>query len=127
MYELEIESGFRAAHAIVMNGVREAAHEHDWRVRVVVEGEALDGDGLLCDFHELEARLEGAVARLRNVDLNVTEPFDRVNPTAEAVARHLAEVIGPGLPRGVRLQRVQVTEAPGCRATYRTREHGDGS
>jgi 6-pyruvoyltetrahydropterin/6-carboxytetrahydropterin synthase len=56
---------------------------------------------------------------MHNADLNHVPPFDRVNPTAEMVARHLADVIARGLPPGVRLARVSVTEAPGCRATYR--------
>ncbi len=118
MYELTVEAAFRADHAISIGGDREERHGHDWRVRVVVGGEDLDADGLLCDFHELEGQLENAVANLRGADLNAVSPFDAVNPTAEHVARHLAESLAPDLPERVTLRSVHVTEAPGCTATY---------
>ena len=81
-------------------------------------GATLDDDGLVCDFHELEARLDDIIRPFEGGDLNATPPFDRVNPTAEHVARHIADALLGTLPDGVRLQRATVTEAPGCRATY---------
>jgi 6-pyruvoyltetrahydropterin/6-carboxytetrahydropterin synthase len=124
MYELSIEREFRAAHAITIAGEREAPHDHDWRVRLIVAGPALDDDGLLCDFHELERRLDETIAPFRDVDLNRTPPFDRINPTAECVARHIGEQVNgngshPSLPNGATVLSVSVTEAPGCCATYR--------
>lgn len=119
MFELTVEREFCAAHAIVINGVREPRHGHNWRLVVAVAGPRLDDDGLLCDFHVIEQALDRVLEPLRNVDLNETPPFDRVNPTAENVARHVAESILGGLPVGVRLDHVSVTEAPGGRATYR--------
>ena len=118
MYEVTVERSFRAAHAITMGGQPESSHHHDWQVRVVVGGE-LNAEGLLCDFHVLETRLEAVIARLRGSDLNTVTPFDRQNPTAEHVARHVAERMRETLPAGLALQSVSVTEAPGCVATYR--------
>ncbi len=119
MFELALTREFRAAHAVTMAGDREASHEHDWGVSVVVAGRQLDGDGLLCDFHVIERRLEGVIGLLQGRDLNRTPPFDAINPTAEAVARHIADAMEPTLPAGVTLSSVSVTEAPGCTATYR--------
>lgn len=119
MYELAVERDFRAAHAVTVDGRRESAHDHTWHVAVVVAGPAVDSEGLLCDFHVVQRQLDLALEPLRGRDLNQTPPFDHVNPTAEMVARHLAEVIGPRLPAGVALAGVSVTEAPGCTATYR--------
>jgi hypothetical protein len=45
-------------------------------------------------------------------------PFDRLNPTAELVARHIADELGGAVPAGVRVHAVSVGEAPGCTATY---------
>ena len=118
MYELSVERTFDAAHAIEIRGERETPHRHAWHVCVVVEGETLDDDGLVCDFHELESRLDEIVGPFDGGDLNTTPPFDRVNPTAEHVARHIADALGTTLPGGVRLRRATVTEAPGCRAAY---------
>jgi 6-pyruvoyltetrahydropterin/6-carboxytetrahydropterin synthase len=120
MYELTVESGFSAAHAIVMNGELEPVHGHDWKVRVTLAGETLDGDGLLCDFHIVERRLGEITGRFHNRHLNEVSPFcDNVNPTAELVAKHIADGLLEALPSGVTLQGVRVTEAPGCTITYR--------
>ena len=122
MYEVTIERDFHADHAITVAGEVEPTHGHDWHVTVVVSGEKLDEDGLLLDFHLLQERLDTILSSLRDRDLNRTGPFDRINPTAEHVARHLADTLTPALPGGVRLSRVDVTEAPGCTATYRPEE-----
>ena len=119
MYELAVERTFCAAHALMLGGTQETTHGHNWHVNVVVQGEQLDADGLLCDFHMLEKLVDRVIGGLHNADLNKTAPFDRINPTAEQVARHIATAVLPALPRGVRLTRVSVTEAPGCTATYR--------
>ncbi len=117
MYEVAVECVFWAAHAVAMGPVRETTHHHNWRVRVVVSGRGLDDDGLLCDFCELKRRLEEAVVSLDDRDLNASPPFDRLNPTAEHLARHIAATIV--VPPGVELLSVSVMEAPGCEATYR--------
>ena len=124
MYELAVERDFRAAHALTVAGRREQTHQHNWRVSVVVRGNRLDPDGLLCDFHVLQRKLAAVVDALRDRDLNTTPPFDRVNPTAENMARHVAEALAPALPAAVSLSRVSVTEAPGCTATYRPEQRG---
>ena len=119
MYELVVEREFHATHAVTVGGHRESAHDHTWHVSVAVAGPAVDSEGLLCDFHVLERQLERVLAPLRDRDLNRTPPFDHVNPTAEMVARHIADAIEPELPEGLVLAGVSVTEAPGCTATYR--------
>jgi 6-pyruvoyltetrahydropterin/6-carboxytetrahydropterin synthase len=123
MYRLTVEAEFAAAHAIVMRGEREPVHGHNWRVTATVSGPSLDQDGLLCDFHAVEKALRAATEQFHNKNLNETAPFDRINPTAELVAVHLAEAIQAGIPasdasRGVRVESVRVTEAPGCAAIY---------
>lgn len=122
VYELSIETEFCAAHAILIGGVREAVHGHNFRVTVVVGGPELNGEGLLCDFHAVQAALHPIISRLNNTNLNEIEPFDRVNPTAERIAWHIGEAlkakIGPTLPPGVGVRSVRVTESPGCAAVY---------
>lgn len=123
MYRLTVETEFAAAHAIVMRGEREPVHGHNWRVTVTVVGPTLDEDGLLCDFHAVETALLATTKQFHNKNLNETPPFDRTNPTAELVAVHLAEAVEAGIPaadaaRGVRVESVRVTEAPGCAAIY---------
>ncbi len=123
MYELRVESEFAAAHAISIHGSVEALHGHNWHVVVGVIGESLDGDGLLCDFHLVESHLRDVVGVFHNGNLNDTPPFTDTNPTAENVARHIAEALHtrlrPHVPSHVRIAWASVTEAPGCTAIYR--------
>lgn len=116
MFSLRIERTFSAAHAIVLGGEREALHGHDWRVRMTVEGDQLDGDGLLCDFHLLERVLDSAIAPLRDSNLNDVAVLAGINPTAENVALYLASTVAGDLPPAIHRLRLAITEAPGCEA-----------
>lgn len=119
MFELELQTEFSAAHGIMIAGQREPLHGHNWRVTAVVGGDKLDADGLLCDFHHVERLLREIIAPFNNRNLHDVPPFDRINPTAELVAKHIGERLGAGLPAGVRMISVRVTEAPGCAAIFR--------
>ena len=119
MYELSIEQTFRATHAITIAGEVEEPHEHDWKVKVVVQGDKLDEDGLLVDFHRIEAQLTKVIEPFIDKDIGDVEPFTNINPTAELIAQHIAEQISKLLPSGVKIKCVSVTEAPNCVATYR--------
>ncbi len=123
MFEISVQAVFAAAHALTIAGAREPIHGHNWHVTVVVSGETLDGDGLLCDFHTVEQVLRDHTEQYNNKNLNEIPPFDRINPSAENVARGIGEILvselGESLAPHARIDRVTVTEAPGCAATYR--------
>lgn len=128
VYEVKVQTEFCAAHAIWIRGERETLHGHNWRVKVVIAGPALDADGLLCDFHVVERALAAVIAPWRDRSLNDAAPFAPdgrgVNPTAERVAETIgrameAELRG-GLPPGAVVASVSVTEAPGCVACWRS-------
>ncbi len=123
MFELSIESEFCAAHAIILRGEREPIHGHNWHVTVTLAGPTLDQDGLLCDFHAAEAALEAVIGPWKNADINTKAPFHQLNPSAENIARTIAdqmrERLRTILPADARVAAVRVTEAPGCAATYR--------
>ena len=118
MFELSVQRVFSAAHALTLAGKRETLHGHDWHLTVVVAGARLDADGLLCDFHVLASAIDAAIAPFHNANLNEVEPFTRINPSAEQVARYIAQRLASVMPDGVSVARVSVTEAPGCQATY---------
>jgi 6-pyruvoyltetrahydropterin/6-carboxytetrahydropterin synthase len=136
VYELTVQTEFCAAHAIWMRGEREHLHGHNWRVSAVVGGPALDGDGLLCDFHDVERALLSIVGPWRDRSLNDVSPFAPdgrgMNPTAERVAETIARGLDAHLSDSsrallpvARVVSVSVTEAPGCVATFRP--HGSVS
>lgn len=120
MYEIRVEHEFCAAHAIRIGGEVEALHGHNWRVRVVVEGESLDEDGLLCDFHTIESHLREITHAWNNRNLNECAPFaSGVNPSAELVCKTIYDRLSPLIADEIRIASVSVTEAPGCAATFR--------
>ena len=119
MHEIRIERTFNASHALrLYDGAMEPMHGHDWRVFVHVAAEELDAIECVMDFHELERIVEGVLGPLGGQTLNDLAPFAGVNPSAERVAEHIYRRIALGMPERVKLTRVTVTEAPGCRASY---------
>ena len=118
MFHLTVEREFCAAHAIWINGELEPVHGHNWRVRCTVQGDTLDSNGLLLDFHRLERDLDSIIVSFHNRPLNETPPFDDLNPTAEHVAQYIGQAIATCLTKPVSLHSLSVTEAPGCVATY---------
>ncbi|HVU64514.1 MAG TPA: 6-carboxytetrahydropterin synthase [Phycisphaerales bacterium] len=127
MFQISVEKEFCAAHALAIAGAagpggREPLHGHNFHLTVTLQGERLDADGLLLDFHALERLINDIVHPLHNQNLNDKLPF---NPSAELIAKHLADRITAGLPsitpKGApvpRLAAVRLTEAPGCAVTY---------
>jgi len=120
MYEISVTARFNATHHLRMpDGSVEPPHGHDWRVVVTCAGPRLDDCGLLLDFHALETRLGAILAEFRDADLNTAPALAGCNPSAEHVARHIAQRITANLPAGVSLTCVELEESPGCVARYR--------
>lgn len=120
MFEISVEAEFCAAHALMIQGVREPNHGHNWRLTVTVAGPSLDADGLLLDFHHLEKVVHEVVRPFHNGDLNVSAQFKGINPSAENVALHIAREVQNRLGNpSNRVVAVRVTEAPGCSVVYR--------
>ncbi len=125
MYDISIETGFSAAHALYLdNDQLEPLHGHDWRVTVTVAADKLDRIATVMDFHELHRIVDEIIEPFHNHNLNHVEPFngtppDAVNPSAESVAHWIGHRVAEQLPERVRLAEVAVGEAPGCTARYR--------
>ncbi len=124
MFLLTIQSSFSAAHAITIADSPEPIHGHNWHVTAAVCGSQLDADGLLCDFHAVEAALNAVIGPYKNADLNHAHPFTTLNPTAENVALHIARSLSERLDHTLHPRAgvcwVRVTEATGCAATFYT-------
>lgn len=120
MFELTIERRFNATHSITLpSGEVEPVHGHDWHVEVTIAAPALDDLDLVMDFHVLERAVDDLIQPLNHTHLNAHDWFAEAHPTAERLAERLAVALQPHLPDAVTLQHVRITEAPGCRATYR--------
>lgn len=120
MYALTVKSHFDAAHALLgYPGECKELHGHTWDVEVTVEGESLDGIGIVYDFKTLKDDLAAVLAPYDHGFLNEVAPFDRVNPTAENLARVIFEALRDRVGDGIRVAEVAVWESPVARVAYR--------
>lgn len=116
-YTVTVQRVISAAHAIRMpDGSVEPLHGHNWDVRVTVGRAELDSTGFVVDFHELEKAVDRILSPLHNRNLNDVAEMADLNPTAENVVRHIVRSLQ--VPDGVWLERVEVSEAPGCVAAF---------
>lgn len=119
-YELTVKGHFDAAHHLYgYPGECHDLHGHTWEVEVTVAGGELDGIGILYDFKALKSDLNTVLQRYDHVLINEVEPFDTVSPTAENLARTIAEALEERVPTSVRLVEVVVWESPVARIAYR--------
>lgn len=111
---VSVRSAFPATHRIRIDarGTREPAHAHNWRVQVWIESDEQE-----CG-RRAGAALAAWVARYEGRSFNDVAPFDKVNPTAEEVARVVAHEMSEALPGDV-VVKVEVGEAAGFSAIYR--------
>ncbi|HLJ85614.1 MAG TPA: 6-carboxytetrahydropterin synthase QueD [Candidatus Angelobacter sp.] len=89
MYEVTVDESFAAGHYLrEYKGKCENPHGHNYRVRVTLGGKELDRAGLLLDFKELKEIMRHVIERLDHQMLNDIEPFTRLNPSAENLAKY---------------------------------------
>ncbi len=121
MYELTIVTGFSSAHNLRgYEGACERLHGHNWKVEVHVEVEQLDHIDMGVDFKRLKAEAARVVGYLDHRYLNELPPFDRLNTTAENIARYIFDELSLALNDGnVRVRKVRVWESENASAAYR--------
>jgi 6-pyruvoyltetrahydropterin/6-carboxytetrahydropterin synthase len=125
MFEVSVEETFAAGHALRgYRGKCENVHGHNYRVRAIVAGEALNAAGLLVDFVDLKQILRGIVEKLDHRFLNDVPPFDTLNPSAENMAQYFHQEMsrlldGGARPNPVRVAEVKIWETDTATATYR--------
>lgn len=120
-WRLTVRADFAAAHALRhYKGKCENIHGHNFLVEAVVEGENLTQDTeLLVDFSLIKHDLKTVLDTLDHKDLNVTPPFDSINPSSENISRYIYKGLSPLVTlHGVRLYSVTVGEKAAQSATY---------
>ena len=123
MYEVSVDETFAAAHNLRnYHGKCEDLHGHNYKVRVVLAGKELDDTGLLYDFVHLKRVVQEVISGLDHKYLNELSPFDRLNPSAENIAKYIYERSASQLPRAANaasIASVTVWETETSAATYR--------
>jgi 6-pyruvoyltetrahydropterin/6-carboxytetrahydropterin synthase len=122
MFEIYVEGSFSAGHALRgYKGKCENVHGHNYKVRLTLEGPALDETGLLSDFAGLKKSMRETMALLDHKFLNDQAPFDQCNPSAENLAKYFYDETVRRFPEnsnGPRLKNVTIWETDTTAATY---------
>lgn len=115
MFELSVSSKFNSAHNLRnYDGECEALHGHSWKIEVFIKGDKLNNIGLLVDFKIIKKELNLVIEKLDHKYINNIEPFDKINPTAE----NLAKFIYDSLKDKFILSKVVVWESESTSASY---------
>ncbi len=122
MFQVSVEESFSAGHALRgYKGKCENPHGHNYKVRVTLEGAGLDSVGLLYDFVHLKQIIHDVIHAVDHKFLNDQTPFDRINPSAENIARYFYDETSKQMrqqPNGARIASITVWETDTTAATY---------
>jgi len=115
MFEVKITKDFAAAHRVEdYPGNCERLHGHNWKVEVIARSDELDGLGMVMDFRRLKELTDRVLEGLDHEYLNEVEPFTRLNPTAENIAKYIYLEVS----KGASVHRVNVFETETSVASY---------
>ena len=95
-------------------------HGHNYMLTVVVEGKVNVRTGMVMDLKTLESEVDGLLAEVDHLNLNVDVPFlEGVNPTSENLCIEFWSRISSRLPEGVRLEEIRLRESRDNSVIYR--------
>jgi len=118
MFEVSVTQDFAAAHKLAnYKGNCSNIHGHTWKVKVSVYSEHLNESGMVMDFKDLKAALLTILDRYDHGYINEIPPFDKVNPTAENIARMIYQEL-KNICVDCTLMQVKVWESANSCATY---------
>lgn len=120
-FVVSVECRFSASHTLPGCPPCDRLHGHTWKVRVSWAFSKLDGSGMGANFSTLKGVLESKIKRpFDHRHFNDTSPFDKMNPTAENIAKVFFLILKDGLDPGLggRLERVEVWEGPDNSVSY---------
>jgi len=128
VYEVNVQKAFTADHSLPLpDGTAEPSHRHEWIVTATFRSGRLDETmGVVIDFLAVQAALAEICDPLDGADLNTLPAFADGGVSAERVAEFIAERLAAAMAdqlsqpggEGAWLRCVNVTEAPGCSATF---------
>jgi 6-pyruvoyltetrahydropterin/6-carboxytetrahydropterin synthase len=120
MFEISIRTSFASAHRLRgYEGVCENIHGHNWKVKVIVRTEIVNDIGIGIDFKLLKKATDEIISKLDHRDINTIEPFDRINPSSENIAKWLFEELSLKFKgQHVRVHKVDIKETDLYTASY---------
>ncbi len=120
MYEITVTREFSSAHYLCdYEGKCAQLHGHNWKVAISFRGKELAANGILIDFLDIGKALDGLIDKLDHSVINNVQPFDRLNPTSENLARWFYTEVGKNMPENVpKPHKVTIWESPDACASY---------
>lgn len=120
LYTVIVRAEFNAAHKLRdYRGKCESLHGHNWSVDVTVGSKKLNKIGMVMDFTELKRAVYILLENLDHKFLNELEPFKKINPTSENIARYIYNGLKKVCKKHkVKLMNVMVGETPTSAAIY---------
>jgi len=126
LFRIFIETHFAASHQLHgYQGPCKTLHGHTWKVRVEVETNQLNDIGISFDFKELKSITETVINRLDHHHINDVPPFDKINPTAEHLARYIYEEVKKLIPEYANMSQVIVWESAHYAVSYSNSSHAE--
>jgi len=121
MYEVSITQSFSSAHKLAdIGGKCEELHGHNFKVEVVIGGQALNSDGILIDFRLVKKWLKEIIDQLDHQHLNELTFFRGINPSSENLAHHIYREMRRSVDtQNVKILRVKVWESENAAVTYK--------
>jgi 6-pyruvoyltetrahydropterin/6-carboxytetrahydropterin synthase len=89
-FTVRVEARFESAHFLrEYRGISEPLHGHSYKVEAELSasGGGVDSDAIAVDFISAKQKLEILARKLDYGCINDVPPFDKVNPSAENIAR----------------------------------------
>jgi 6-pyruvoyltetrahydropterin/6-carboxytetrahydropterin synthase len=111
MYKLSAMISISSAHYLnKYDGDCARLHGHNWKIKVDVTAQTLDESGMALDFKELKNITWKAIGKYDHQVFNKVEPFTKLNPTAENIARHFYHEIAAQLPDNIKMSKISLWE-----------------
>jgi 6-pyruvoyltetrahydropterin/6-carboxytetrahydropterin synthase len=119
MYKLSVEKVISTAHHLRdYDGPCARIHGHNWRVKLEVQSKKVDHIGIAIDFTELDEILWEVIGPFDHQLINSVPPFDKLNPTAENLAKFIYEQLKLKLTEKVSISSVSVWETDDYMVSY---------
>lgn len=117
MYTIFVKDKFSSAHNLRNYGGKcENLHGHSWVVELLLEYNTLNQIGISKDFKDVKEALRQQVDLLDHKYLNEIDPFDKINPSAENIAKYFYDILKKTFPE---LKEVFIWESESARASYK--------
>jgi 6-pyruvoyltetrahydropterin/6-carboxytetrahydropterin synthase len=120
MFELCVKMDFAAAHQLVeYKGKCENLHGHNWKIDIYLQGESLNKEGMLIDFHDIKDVADRVLDEFDHKYLNELDYFKNINPTSENIAKYLFQRLADEFKKhAVCVVKVSIWESDDACASY---------